>query len=1007
MFSSGFSPARAGQGGEAARRLLLTVLAALMVSGVQAQSTWIGGVGSLYVATNWSGGTVPQSFDSIIITNGGTVQSDNTADVANTSIGGGSTYAVLPGILSYFTPDNVYLGTFGTGTLTVGSQAEMAAAADLYVGYASNATGVVTADGGYLSPFTTYIGYEGSGTMTLTNGSTLQSTFGHVGYAAGSTGLVQLSDSTWKAEISGSPVDITVGRQGNGEVQATNSTLSSQNLVLGDSAGATGSVSASGGTITVANDTQVGNGGTGNLNLSNSATMTTYGLTVGVLSNSIGRLSVANSSLTSSQSIFLGLSGAGTLTTDGASIKAPQIFIARNAGSTGTATVSGGLTELTGELHVGAEGNGTFTLQGAGTLTTDKANMGFAAGSKGTANILNGTWSNKQAIFVGVSGEGTLNIGAQGSIVSESGYISQNVAGVGAVNITGGSWTMTNTLVVGVRGTGTLSASNGAQISSEWAQLGLTNGSSGTATLDDSSLTVANDLTIGELGSGTLLLTNGAHLAAGAIELAAASGVSGSLTVVGSTVTTESILAGSGNATVSFSSARLQLPTNVVVVDTLLIDGFASGNVVIGSGGLTVDTRGGNAQIGSPLSGAGSLTKTGAGRLRLDTANTYAGGTTVEGGVLELTGNSNLGAGNVTLSGGELRAFTNSTVSGDLNGGIQLVSVAAGQTGTFSALAGQTFTLAPLDFLLVAGSTMQVGSAGNTGNVVFAPTGAAALAANTAINVAAGTLTAGNNELGFMTSIAASTTVASGATLNFQDNLSSGGINALFGGGTVNIGTNPSTTLTVNSGNFAGNIAGSGALLKESAGTLTLSGQNAFIGGTTVNAGTLVVDGDLSFGLGEVTVNSGGTFGGSGIVGTVTLNGGSVSPGSSPGTLTAQNLFWQDGLLVFELGPTADVLDLTGALEGFGTNYGFSFVDAGWAEGSTYTLVNFFTNTIAVDDFYFVNGGGFAGTFTTNSTSLQFTVTTVPEPSTWALLLVAGLLAAIRFRRSASARSND
>lgn len=412
---------------------------------------------------------MPQSFDSIIITNGGTVQSDNTADVANTSIGGGSTYAVLPGILSYFTPDNVYLGTFGTGTLTVGSQAEMAAAADLYVGYASNATGVVNADGGYLSPFRTYIGYEGSGTVTLTNGSTLQSTFGYVGYAAGSTGLVQLSDSTWKAEVSGSPVDITVGRQGNGEVQATNSTLSAQNLVLGDSAGATGTVSASGGTITVANNTQVGNGGTGNLNLSNSATMNTYGLTVGVLSNSIGRLSVANSSLTSSQSIFLGLSGAGTLTTDGANIKAPQIFIARNAGSTGTATVSGGLTELTGELHVGAEGDGTFTLQGAGTLTTDKANMGFAAGSKGTANILNGTWSNKQAIFVGVSGEGTLNIGAQGSIVSESGYISQNVAGVGAVNITGGSWTMTNTLVVGVRGTGTLSASNGAQISSEWA----------------------------------------------------------------------------------------------------------------------------------------------------------------------------------------------------------------------------------------------------------------------------------------------------------------------------------------------------------------------------------------------------------------------------------------------------------------------------------------------------------------------------------------------------------
>jgi autotransporter-associated beta strand protein len=297
---------------------------------------------------------------------------------------------------------------------------------------------------------------------------------------------------------------------------------------------------------------------------------------------------------------------------------------------------------------------------------------------------------------------------------------------------------------------------------------------------------------------------------------------------------------------------------------------------------------------------------------------------------------------------------------------------------------------------------MQAGSAGNTGNVVFAPTGAAALTVDTTINVAAGTLTAGNNELSFMTSIAASTTVASGATLNFQDNLSSGGINALFGAGTVNTGTNSATSLTVNSGTFAGNIAGSGALVKQSAGTLTLSGQNAFIGGTTVNAGKLVVDGDLSFGLGEVTVNSGGTLGGSGIVGTVTLNGGSVSPGSSPGTLTVQNLFWQDGLLVFELGPTTDLLNITGALQGFGTNYGFSFVDAGWTEGATYTLANYFTNMIAVDDFYYVNGGGFAGTFTDTGSSLQFTVTTVPEPSTWSLLACAvalGWLLAARRKR--------
>ena len=321
------------------------------------------------------------------------------------------------------------------------------------------------------------------------------------------------------------------------------------------------------------------------------------------------------------------------------------------------------------------------------------------------------------------------------------------------------------------------------------------------------------------------------------------------------------------------------------------------------------------------------------------------------------------------------------------------MSVAANQTGTFSAAAGQTLTLAPLDLLLVAGSTMQIGSAGNTGDVIFAPTGAVALTADTTLNVVAGTLIAGNSGLEFITSIASSTTVASGATLDFADNLSGGGINALFGAGTVTIGTNSATTLAVNSGNFAGNISGDGALVKESSGTLTLSGQNAFIGGTTVNAGTLVVDGDLSFGMGQVTVNNGGTLGGSGTMGTIFLNGGTLAPGSSPGTITAENLYWTDGVLAFDLGPTQAASDLlvVGALGGFSTSYLFEFIDAGWVEGDTYTLINFLSTDIAIGDFAFNNGGGFAGNFAYDGNSLQFTITTVPEPRVTLLLAVAGI----------------
>jgi hypothetical protein len=107
------------------------------------------------------------------------------------------------------------------------------------------------------------------------------------------------------------------------------------------------------------------------------------------------------------------------------------------------------------------------------------------------------------------------------------------------------------------------------------------------------------------------------------------------------------------------------------------------------------------------------------------------------------------------------------------------------------------------------------------------------------------------------------------------------------------------------SGQIQGAITGSGVgLTKQGVGTLTLSGANTYTGGTTVSAGTLLVDTGASIassasivngGLltvkgtaGNVTVNGGGSLGGSGTVGALTLNnGGLLNPGNSPGTLNA------------------------------------------------------------------------------------------------------------------------
>ncbi len=58
-------------------------------------------------------------------------------------------------------------------------------------------------------------------------------------------------------------------------------------------------------------------------------------------------------------------------------------------------------------------------------------------------------------------------------------------------------------------------------------------------------------------------------------------------------------------------------------------------------------------------------------------------------------------------------------------------------------------------------------------------------------------------------------------------------------GGTVDLGSGTLTISSSTSSQFAGRILGTGSLVKDSSGTLTLTGANTYSGGTTVSSGTL------------------------------------------------------------------------------------------------------------------------------------------------------------------------
>jgi autotransporter-associated beta strand protein len=109
-------------------------------------------------------------------------------------------------------------------------------------------------------------------------------------------------------------------------------------------------------------------------------------------------------------------------------------------------------------------------------------------------------------------------------------------------------------------------------------------------------------------------------------------------------------------------------------------------------------------------------------------------------------------------------------------------------------------------------------------------------------------------------------------------------------------------------------------LASGNTGSLTLSGTNAYTGPTTLNGGTLLVNGALSNTV--VTVNNTATLGGSGsILGPVTVNaGGTLALGPNPTTLSlSNNLLLNPGAKTFlklnkSLTPANDLLIVSGSL---------------------------------------------------------------------------------------------
>jgi autotransporter-associated beta strand protein len=378
------------------------------------------------------------------------------------------------------------------------------------------------------------------------------------------------------------------------------------------------------------------------------------------------------------------------------------------------------------------------------------------------------------------------------------------------------------------------------------------------------------------------------------------------------------------------------------------------GGTVTNGGNLLTISGAGNSVLNGKITGSSGLTKNDAGQMQLLGTSDFTGPVVCNGGQTVIVGSGLGSASMVTLNAGaQLVASTATSVSRPvtLNGGNLrnwLNNATFSFTGGITLAGPGTFTFKYLDNRCI----LSVTTAKITGNY-----GISVIQENNS-----GTATVGVLQLGADGNDYAGDTIMRGGTLKITT--PAGSTNALPNGpGKGNLildgasftaafdlnghsemingllGTNGpaaptvfnngggSVILTVGDGDATGafpgaladHTAGTGtlALAKVGLGRQNLSGTNTYSGPTLVSAGALLVNGQLS--TNAVTIASGGTLGGSGLIRgpVIVQSGGSLAPstpGPQPSSLTVSNsVTFQGGafavmVLDKSLSPSNDLL---------------------------------------------------------------------------------------------------
>ncbi|CUR92931.1 fibronectin-binding autotransporter adhesin ShdA [Salmonella enterica subsp. enterica] len=561
---------------------------------------------------------------------------------------------------------------------------------------------------------------------------------------------------------------------------------------------------------------------------------------------------------------------------DAASLGTGDVTIAENA----TLALSQGTLDnnVTGEGQIVKSGSDELIVTGdnnysggttisGGTLTVDHADS-LGSGDIDNSGVLKvgegeleNTLSGSGSLVKTGSGELTLsgdNDYSGGTIISDGTLIADNAdsLGTGAVANSGvlqvGEGELENTL----SGSGSLVKTGSGELT-----LSGDNDYSGGTIISDGTLIADN---ADSLGTGAV--ANSGVLQVGEGELENTLSGSGSLVKTG---TGELTLSGDNSY-----SGGTTITDGMLTADHA--DSLGTG-AVANSGVLQV----GEGELENTLSGSGSLVKTGTGELTLSGDNSYSGTTTITDGTLIAANVNALGGGNIDNSG---------TLMLDANGAFELANVTTHTGATTALAAGSTLDAGQLT--QENGSTLSIDLGAATDDAVIT---ADSVTLGGTLNVTGiGSVTDSWTPEAYTYTLIDSD---SAITSDFDD-LTIAGMNRedvdfLTIDGKIdeadntnydltaslswyadrdNATTDAHGTFTLSDPDGSFNVAATltdvddtldpgsrwdgKSLTKEGAGTLILSGDNDYSGGTTINEGTLVAASTTALGTGLVDNNA-------------------------------------------------------------------------------------------------------------------------------------------------------